>query len=180
MYALQNQMDSKATNTKHKIMHERRLRDALGQFVTGVTVVATKDHHDRFVGLTVSSFTSVSLDPPLVLWNLRKSSHIYDVFRTSEYFVISVLAADQIEIAKQFSASIPDRFAGINWRRSPAAKLPIIDDAAAWFECRNSTHYDGGDHSIFIGEVSEFECSGSSPLLYHAGSYVITTDCATY
>jgi len=150
----------------------RRLRTALGQFATGVTAIVTRDQNGAMVGLTANSFTSVSLDPPLVLWSLRRGARSYQAFKTCQYFVINVLASDQIEVAQKFSAPCADRFAGISWSPSPSGGLPIFYGVSAWFECKTLSSYDAGDHTIFIAEVCDFSHVARAPLLFHGGSYV--------
>lgn len=155
---------------------KRQLRTALGQFATGVTAIVTREPSGALVGLTANSFTSVSLEPPMVLWSLRRAARSYAAFRACDYFVINVLAHDQIAVAQQFSEPRPDRFAGIAWAPSPACALPVIDGVAAWFECRTVNAYDHGDHTIFVGEVSGFAHADRAPLLFHAGSYRRTAE----
>lgn len=150
---------------------ERSLRAAFGRFATGVTAIISRDASGSLVGLTANSFTSVSLDPPLVLWSLRKAARSYDAFRNCDFFVINVLADDQVCVARQLSTSAIDRFAGLSWIPSPRSNLPILAGVAAWFECRPLNLHDAGDHTIFIGEVCEFSHAERSPLLFHAGAY---------
>lgn len=150
---------------------QRSLRTALGQFATGVTAIVGRDQAGELVGLTANSFTSVSLDPPLVLWSLRQASRCYPAFRTCGHFVINVLAADQIDVARRFSAPVADRFGGLSWMPSPVSGLPVIEGVAAWFDCKTLNFYDAGDHTIFVGEVSCFSHAERAPLLFHAGSY---------
>lgn len=152
-------------------INQRDLRNALGQFATGVTTIVTRDAAGALTGLTANSFTSVSLDPPLVLWSLRKAARSYEAFRNCGYFVINVLAEHQVSVAQQFSAAREDRFSGIAWTPSPVSKLPILDSVAAWFECKNLNCYDAGDHTIFVGEVFRFAHEERAPLLFHAGAY---------
>lgn len=160
-----------SNNIVSSVINQRELRNALGQFATGVTTIITRDATGSLIGLTANSFTSVSLDPPLVLWSLRKAARSYEAFRNCGHFVINVLAEHQIEVARQFSASTEDRFAGIIWTPSPVSKLPIIDSVAAWFECKNLNFYEAGDHTIFVGEVCHFAHEERAPLLFHAGAY---------
>lgn len=151
---------------------KRRLRTALGQFATGVTAIMTRDAGGALVGLTANSFTAVSLDPPMVLWSLRRAARCYEAFRCCDHFVINVLAQDQLGIAQQFSQTGTDRFAGVSWSPSPTSGLPVIDGASAWFECRMANAYDAGDHTIFVGDVLGFAHAERAPLVFHAGTYV--------
>ncbi len=150
---------------------QRGLRTALGQFATGVTAIVTRDPAGALTGLTVNSFTSVSLDPPMVLWSLRRAARSYETFRVCSHFVINVLAADQVAVARQFSAPIADRFAGVTWQPGPVSGLPVFDNVSAWFDCKLIEAHDAGDHTIFVGEVRGFAHAARPPLLFHAGAY---------
>ncbi|GAA4329124.1 flavin reductase family protein [Pigmentiphaga soli] len=148
-------------------------RSALGRFATGVTIVASLGDDGRPFGLTVSSFNSVSLEPPLVLWSLSLASGSFEALARSSHYTVSVLAADQLELAKRFAARGADRFAGVRWRPS-ARGLPIIEDCAAWFECYNRSRYAEGDHAIFVGEVERCAHTQAMPLVFHAGDFDLT------
>ena len=130
----------------------RALRDAAGRFATGVTVVTTRDETGAPVGLTANSFSSVSLDPPLVLWSLAKTSRAAAAFIAAEQFAIHVLGEDQRDLATRFSAPVADRFAGLE-RSASADGVPLLPGCRARFECRTWQVVDGGDHHVFIGEV---------------------------
>jgi flavin reductase (DIM6/NTAB) family NADH-FMN oxidoreductase RutF len=147
----------------------RAFRLALGRFPTGVCVVTAVNGAER-VGITVSSFNSVSLDPPLVLWSLLRSSPSLTAFKSADRFAISVLAADQAEISNRFASRIPHKFDGVAVCEGLAG-IPLIDGAAAHFECRTWKHYDGGDHVIILGEVERFASWLRSPLVFAAGYY---------
>ncbi|KAF1050009.1 MAG: p-hydroxyphenylacetate 3-hydroxylase, reductase component [Xylophilus sp.] len=140
-------------------------------FVTGITVVTLRAADGRLVGLTASSFNSVSLDPPLVLWSLAHSSSSMPALQAGSHYAINVLAADQRELALQFAARGVDRFAGVAFTEGVAG-APLLAGAAATFECFSRSRYDEGDHVIFVGEVER--CShraGAAPLLYHGGRF---------
>ena len=145
-------------------------RDALGRFATGVTIVTTRDAHGQPVGLTVSSYNSVSLDPPLVLWSLDKSARSMAAFEQAEGFAIHILAADQQELASRFASKLENRFNGLQLTEGHGG-LPLISDCAAHFECRTCHRYEGGDHTIFVGEVVNFEKRDKAPLLFHQGRF---------
>jgi len=147
------------------------LRKALGQFATGVTVVTTRAADGSPVGLTVNSFTSVSLDPPLVLWCLGLASAHYDAFRLAERHLVNVLAADQLDIAQRFATRGADRFAGVRWTATDTG-LPRIDGCTAWFECAIRGRYEEGDHLILIGRIESFEIVRRKPLIFHDSRYV--------
>lgn len=145
-------------------------RKALGAFATGVTIVTTKNQSGEPVGVTASSFNSVSLDPPLVLWSLSKNSLSRTAFETSGHFGIHVLADTQDDLSNRFARSSESKFAGLAWEDGKLSS-PILPDYAAIFECRTKYQYEGGDHIIFVGEVVSFEAHDRPPLLFHAGAY---------
>ncbi len=149
---------------------QRDFRDALGHFATGVTIVTTVTGDGAPVGLTVNSFNSVSLDPPLVLWSLARSSRNLRVFTAAEHFAVNVLAADQADLAQRFAGRDEDKFAGVHWVPG-AGGMPLIAGCAARFQCRVSFRYEGGDHLIFVGEVVALDQSGKPALVFHRGRY---------
>src|ERR1700677_4143331 len=130
----------------------RHFREALSQFATGVTVITTRLADGSFLGLTASSFNSVSIDPPLVLWSLSQNANSLPIFTENSHYVINVLAADQADLAERFSRRTSNRFEGVEFALSRTG-LPILKGAAAWFECHNRSRYPEGDHVIFVGEV---------------------------
>lgn len=145
-------------------------RKALGAFATGVTIITTKDQDEKPVGVTASSFNSVSLDPPLVLWSLSKTSLSRTAFEKSGHFAIHVLADTQDDLSNRFARSGASKFDGIDWNDGELSS-PLLPDFAAIFECRTKYQYEGGDHIIFVGEVVSFEVHDKAPLLFHAGAY---------
>ncbi len=148
-------------------------RDALGQFATGVTVVTAGDCSHTRVGVTANSFSSVSLNPPLVLWSLDRRSHSLAVFESSKYFIVNVLADDQIDLSNHFAQrGVADKFSGIP-TKDGVAGTPLLTDCAACFQCEKRFTYEGGDHLIFVGEVISFSTSNKPTLLYHKGHYAI-------
>jgi len=148
----------------------RLLRDALGEFATGVAVVTARGADGQEVGVTINSFASVSLDPPLVLWSLGLQSPSLAVFETCSYYAVNVLAADQVEYSQRFSQSFDDRFAGIATSRG-AGGTPLLPGCSAWFECRNELRYPGGDHVILVGYVEGVRREDRPPLIFHGGRY---------
>ncbi|CAG0932083.1 MAG: p-hydroxyphenylacetate 3-hydroxylase, reductase component [Rhodocyclaceae bacterium] len=148
----------------------RALRDALGAFATGVTVVSALDPDGRAVGLTVNSFNTVSLDPPLILWSLSLASPNLAAFRAANHFAVNVLAAGQQEIAERFARRSSDKFAGIDWREGLGG-APLLPGCCAVLECRNELQHGGGDHLVFIGRVERFGRGNAEPLLFHGGRY---------
>ena len=149
----------------------RELRDTLGRFATGVTVVTALAPNGMAIGLTVSSFNSVSLEPPLVLWSLSADSPNREAFETTRHYAINVLAADQADISNQFASRLADRFAGVEWRPGVGG-APLLSGCCAWFEVKNIKRVVGGDHLIFIGEVVGMDRDPARPpLLFHDGRY---------
>lgn len=154
-------------------MDEKQIafRNALGLFATGVTVITTMDGK-RPVGLTANSFNSVSLDPPLVLWSMAKTSNMLSTYQKAEGYCIHVLGSDQQELSNTFARPSEDRFAGIEWELSPLG-LPLIKNCVAHFECVSQHQYEGGDHIIFVGRVEGFATVTDRPVLgFHRGKYV--------
>ena len=151
----------------------RHFRNALAQFATGVTVVTARAESGEFIGLTATSFNSVSLDPPLVLWSLASSARSLPVFQSCSHYVINVLASHQANLADRFARRIENRFEGVEFALS-ATGLPILQGAAAWFECRNRSRYPEGDHIILVGEVEHCDVSPQPALVFHSGKFVTT------
>lgn len=146
------------------------LRSALGRFVTGVTIVTTRDANGKAVGLTANSFNSVSLDPPLVLWSLALGSPNLAAFRESNSWAVHVLAADQEQLSNRFAQRGSDKFEGLDIKDGEEG-APLIKGCAARFGCRHTIEYEGGDHAIFVGEVVEFSQRNVQPLIFHGGRY---------
>jgi flavin reductase (DIM6/NTAB) family NADH-FMN oxidoreductase RutF len=152
------------------LVERRTLRHALGEFATGVTVVTTRGADGQPVGVTINSFASVSLEPPLVLWSLGLQSSLLAVFESCRQYAINVLAADQIEFSQRFSQSQSAEFAGIDLEVG-AGGTPMLPGCCAWFECRNEMCYAGGDHLILVGHVENFHRQDKPPLIFHRGRY---------
>ena len=149
-------------------------RRSLAEFATGVTVIATSVDGERF-GLTSNSFASVSLDPPLVLWSIRRESKSFAAFAACSHFAVNILAEDQIELSQRFARSGPDKFRDIDCRAGQG-DAPLLAGAAASFECVRSQTYDGGDHLILIGEVLRYSRYDRQPLLFVKGRYAVSAD----
>ncbi len=147
-------------------------RRALGAFATGVTVVTTAGSDGRHVGMTASSFTSVSLDPPLVLFCVNRGASSARHFAASTHFAVHVLTADQAHLSRRFAKSRPDKFDGVPVTAGPSG-VPLLHGTLARFVCRTFTTYDGGDHIIVLGEVEQYETSEGDPLVYHSGDYCV-------
>jgi len=162
----------------------RDLRRALGQYATGVTVVTTEDADSRRWGMTANSFTSVSLNPPLVLWAAAKASPSLPAFRDATHFAVNVLASDQHHLSRQFSVSGAEKFDAVTL--APAGQLrtaksqdatqpPVLDGTVAHFVCRTTQQIDAGDHVVFLGEIESYDAPGGEPLVFHSGSYRLAT-----
>jgi flavin reductase (DIM6/NTAB) family NADH-FMN oxidoreductase RutF len=156
-------------NRSSMTIEQRAFRHTMGQFASGVTVVTTHEH-EQPVGITVSSFASLSLDPPLVLICIDNRGRSHDAIARAGVFAVNILAEDQEHLARVFASRAPDKFGGVDYRLS-ATNLPLLDGVLATIECRVVNAVPGGDHTIFIGEVIELETLGGGPLLYHTGRF---------
>jgi len=165
------EMDSSSTSpdkfdgngTQH-----RDFRDTLGQFATGVTVITSGAASARPFGITVNSFSSVSLDPPLILWCLERSTYIADQFLNCRHFAVNVLAGDQKDVALRFASTDDDKFDGMA-TQTGLHDIPLISGAVAHFECALEHTYAGGDHVILVGRVERFAQADGNPLIFHRG-----------
>lgn len=152
-------------------MDAMQFRNALGQFATGVCLVTLSNARGEPMALTANSFSSVSLDPPLVLWSLQKSSEVYTQFAFGQQFAISVLNAEQEDLSVQY-ATRGDHLMSSEHYTPGNNGAPIVADSLASFECDLYASHDAGDHTILVGKVSRFNAAGSGdPLLFHCGSY---------
>lgn len=151
----------------------REFRNVLGAFMTGVTVVTAVDDGQP-VGMAVNSFTSVSLDPPLVAFCPAKSSSTWESIKRSSAFVVNILSADQEDVCRVFASGGVDRFADLQWSPSVATGSPVIGGALAHIDCVIDREYDGGDHLIVVGlvrEISTPPVDGALPLGFYRGKY---------
>ncbi len=148
----------------------RALRDAFGAFLTGVTVVTTVDNAGAPIGFTANSFTSVSLDPPLLLVCLAKTSRNYATLTSAKGFGVNILSESQKDVSNTFARPVEDRFAAVDWRPGPYGS-PVFANVAAWFDCATHEVVDAGDHVILIGRVESFDNSGKTGLGYARGGY---------
>ncbi len=147
-----------------------QFRNALAQYATGVTVVTTLDCDGSPRGFTANSFTSVSLDPPLVLVCVSRRVNSYPVLTQSGDFVVNILAQGQRALSQQFASKASDKFAGVAWTPS-ATGAPILDGALAWLECRPWRRVTAGDHAVLIGEVIDLGSNPGEPLAYFGSAY---------
>ncbi|SEA14009.1 MAG: flavin reductase [Paraburkholderia sp.] len=149
-------------------------RRALSQFATGVTVITTRAPSGQLIGITASSFNSVSMAPPLVLWSLALRSASMPVFRDNSHYVVNVLAASQLDLCKRFATVKGDRFEGVSHAAGDSG-MPVLDGALAWFECHNRSRYEEGDHVIFVGEVERCgfvdQAGEAQPLVFQNGNF---------
>lgn len=161
-------------NQLSAVFDERDLRNAFGQFATGVTVVTTRAMDGRRVGMTANSFASVSLDPPLVMWCASKKAPSLVDFKSSSHFAINVLASHQHAISRQFATPLDDKFVGVDVTEGLIG-LPLLGETVCVFECRTVATHEAGDHIIFVGEIERYTAPGGDPLVFHSGSYQVAT-----
>lgn len=157
---------------------QRDFRNALGHFGTGVTVMTTKDAQGNLYGVTVSSFNSVSLNPPLVLWSQVRGAPSHQAFKDAPYFVVNILAESQKDISNHFAKPSEDKFRDIAHRLSPEG-VPILEGTLGHFICKNERDVDGGDHLIFIGRVISYSYNDgqdTAPLFFWKGKYHSAAD----
>ncbi len=157
----------------------RALRDAFGCFMTGVTAVTTLDGAGKPRGFTANSFSSLSLDPPLLMVAIANSSGSREVFETAKGFAVNVLAEGQKDISGTFARPSDDRFAKIDWRAGPAGS-PLIAGVSAWFDCTMEQVLPAGDHTILIGRIGAFEAGAAPGLGYYRGAYFTPSQTAAH
>ena len=146
------------------------LRGALGRFATGVTIITCADAAGRRFGLTANSFSALSLEPPLVLWSLRRTSPSLAAFTVASHFAVNVLADAQVELSRRFASPIGDKFAEGAWSAGLGA-APVLAGCAAVIECACQAQHDAGDHMLFIGRVLRVDDLGLAPLVFQSGRY---------
>ncbi|MEY8169854.1 flavin reductase [Burkholderia multivorans] len=161
---------SQAISQEASTINTRELRDAFGAFMTGVTIVTTARDDGQPLGFTANSFSSVSLDPALLLVSIAKTSSNFQTFSTAGHFAINILAEGQTELSNRFARPSENRFANVGWHLS-AHRNPLIDDVSAWFDCTTHEVIDAGDHAIIIGKVEAFHSAGYAGLGYYRGGY---------
>ncbi len=149
---------------------EARYRQVLGHFATGVTVV-TASAGGEPVGLAVNSFTSVSLEPPLVAFCVARSSTTWPQLRAAGTFCVNVLAEDQEALSRAFAAPAVDRFLGVGWRPAPSG-APVLAGVLAWIDCTVEAEHEAGDHFIVVGRAHELDLGHEGrPLVFYRGGY---------
>jgi flavin reductase (DIM6/NTAB) family NADH-FMN oxidoreductase RutF len=150
---------------------QRDLRLALGRFPTGVAVLTALDADGLAIGLTVSSFNTVSLEPPLIVWSLQLTSRHLLTFDTTSTYAVNVLSADQIDVSNLFASSLERPFEAVAWAPGISG-VPLLAGCSAWFEVDNFQKLDGGDHRLYLGKVLRFAADPSPPpLVFHDGDY---------
>jgi flavin reductase (DIM6/NTAB) family NADH-FMN oxidoreductase RutF len=148
----------------------KSFRQCLGKFATGVTVVTCSDADGNPCGITANSFSSVSLDPPLVLWNIAKVSNSLDAYLQADNFAINVLSAEQQQLSSHFAGTDHTIFKDVEHTLS-ADGVPLLPDTIATFHCRTHQIHDCGDHFVVIGEVTAQQLTDADPLLFYSGAY---------
>lgn len=148
---------------------DKAFRHCLAQFATGVTIVTSAPEGEPH-GMTVNSFSSVSLEPPLILWSIRRDSAFLPRIKAAGRFAVNVLSNRQQALAQAFASRDSDKFTRVSWRRAPSGS-PMLEGIVAWFDCRIEALYDGGDHLIVLGYVEAFDKLGGSPLLFAGGRF---------
>jgi 4-hydroxyphenylacetate 3-hydroxylase, reductase component len=149
-------------------------RRALSQFPTGVTVITTLDADGKPLGVTASSFNSVSMDPALILWSIDKAALSLACFEKAEYFAVNILGRDQVDTSNNFASRGEDKFTNVDYSAGPGG-APLLNDYAAQFECKTWAVYEGGDHLILVGEVIDYRYNDNiQPLVFARGSYAIS------
>jgi len=146
----------------------RQFRNTLGQFATGVTAMTTLAPNGERIGITVSSFNSLSLDPPLILWSLARSASSFPCFQVRQPFAVNVLSADQEHLARQFARVGAEKFEGVGLHTG-LDQVPLIEGCVVYLECLTEARYPGGDHDIIVGRVRRIYNIGKAPLLFHGG-----------
>ena len=150
--------------------HHGALRSALGRYPTGVTIVSAIGADANVHCMTVNSFTSLSLDPPLVMWALRANSTRYETMANSSIFSVSVLAESQLEVARLHS-TLPHRLCALDSWGAFLEGCPVIEGASAHFVCKSSGQMRQGDHTLLVGEIFHFAEGDGKPLLFMSGGY---------
>lgn len=156
--------------TEIKTIDDRAFRNIVGNFCTGVTIITTQNDSSQPIGFTANSFTSLSLNPKLVLFNIDKKSTSYTAFVSADHFAINILSDDQIDLSKQFSKSGVERFEGVAYTKDVTGS-PILQGSLAYLDCKVKNLYEGGDHTIVVGEVLSANSLPGNPLLFFQGKY---------
>lgn len=163
-----------STNDNKQEFDIKTFRRALGQFPTGVTIITTKDEKGEPIGVTASSFNSVSISPALVLWSVDKGAFSASIMENASHFAVNILSKSQIDMSNRFAGRGEDKFAGIDYSECPNGS-PLFKDCSAQFECKTWNVYEGGDHLIIVGEVLDYRHDEAQPpLVFACGSYAVS------
>lgn len=165
---------TEAVENRRKPFDTREMRDVLSSFATGVTIVTTSDARGLPVGITASSFNSVSMDPPLILWSVSKAALSAEAFRRAIHFAVHVLAVDQVDLSNRFAKSGTDKFSGTSYKLDRNG-VPVLQGTASRFDCSTWQVHDGGDHWIVVGEVQNIARENKDGLVFSAGTYATAT-----
>ena len=160
-----------STKAAESAIDPLELRRCLGSFVTGVTVMTVLDAQGKPEGITANSFSSLSLDPPLIVWSLRLSSRSFNTYQNAARFAVNILAEDQVDISNRFAASGVDRFDGVAYTPGLGG-VPLIKGCVSYLECSLEASYPGGDHVLFVGRVERIHMHEGRPLAYGSGGYL--------
>ena len=163
-------MTAERADVPPQVVDPRVMRDVLGHFASGVTVV-TSIGPDGPIGFTCQSFSSLSLDPPLIAFAPSRTSTTWPRLREVGRFCVNVLAEDQSHLSQQFARSGSDKYAGVAWAHSPHG-FPVLDGVVAWIDSEVWAEYEGGDHTIVVGEILNVHANGERPLLFCKGKYL--------
>lgn len=149
----------------------RAFRRCLGQFATGVTVMTARDG-EQLAGLSVNSFAALSLDPPLILWSVRRESGSWPVFRQARHFAVNMLSSEQVELSNRFATAGSEKFSQTPWTPGDRG-APLLHGAIAYLECDLVQVHEGGDHYVLVGEVQRYARFAGEPLLFAQGRYAV-------
>ncbi|SER86626.1 flavin reductase family protein [Psychrobacillus sp. OK032] len=152
-------------------MDDRAFRDIVGNFCTGVTIITTMNGDLQPIGFTANSFSSLSLNPKLVLFSIDKNASTYKDFMNTEHFAVNILSTNQLDLSKQFSKRGINRFEGVNFTKDVTGS-PILNGSLAYLDCKITNFYEGGDHTIVIGEVLSADAREEKPLAFFQGKYI--------
>jgi flavin reductase (DIM6/NTAB) family NADH-FMN oxidoreductase RutF len=151
-------------------IEKNQLRQVMGHFATGVTIITTVNKEGQLHGLTANAFTSVSLEPPLLLISVDKKAESWPAFEESKVFTVNILGDDQEALSRKFAVSGGNKFEGVAYRRG-ANGAAILEGALAFIECTLYAAYEGGDHSLYLGEIQEASVREGKPLVFFRGGY---------
>jgi flavin reductase (DIM6/NTAB) family NADH-FMN oxidoreductase RutF len=151
-------------------IEKNQLRQVMGHFATGVTIITTVNKEGQLHGLTANAFTSVSLEPPLLLISVDKKAESWPAFEESKVFTVNILGDDQEGLSRKFAVSGGNKFEGVAYRRG-ANGAAILEGALAFIECTLYAAYEGGDHSLYLGEIQEAAIREGKPLVFFRGGY---------